>query len=83
MKDIPQNHIQLAGRVRIGERGQVVIPVEVREQLGLKPGEHALALLIPDSGAIAFVHESKLQELITQAGGSLAHTLGATKATKL
>lgn len=77
MKQLPKNHIQLAGRVRIGERGQVVIPSKVREQLGLNPGEHALALVIPDSGAVAFVPEAKLQELITQAGGSLAHALSS------
>lgn len=76
MKQIPENHIQLVGRVTIGARGQIVIPVEIRERLGLLPGEHALALLIPDSGAVAFVHEAKLQELIAKAGGSLAESLG-------
>ena len=79
MKQIPENHIQLAGRLTIGARGQIVIPAEVRERLGLFPGEHALALVIPDSDAVAFVHESKLQDLITQAGGSLAHSLGVHK----
>ena len=77
MKNIPKNHIQLAGRVTIGARGQIVIPAEVREKLGLLPGEHALALVIPDSDAVAFIHESKLQDLITKAGGSLAHALSA------
>lgn len=77
MKNIPKNHIQLAGRVAIGARGQIVIPAEVREKLGLLPGEHALALVISDSEAVAFVHESKLQDLITKAGGSLAHALNA------
>ncbi len=77
MSNIPKNHIQLAGRVTIGARGQIVIPAEVRERLGLTPGEHALALVIPDSDAVAFVHESKLHDLIVQAGGSLADVLRA------
>ena len=76
MKQLPKNHIELAGRVTIGPRGQVVIPSDVREKLGLKPGDHMLALAIPDSDAVAFVHESKLQALINQAGGNLAGALG-------
>lgn len=79
MKQIPENHIQLVGRATIGARGQIVIPAEVRERLGLLPGEHALALLIPDSGAVAFVHESKLQELISQVGGSPGHGFGSER----
>lgn len=80
MKHIPQNHVQLAGRVTIGARGQIVIPAKVRERLGLLPGEHALALIIPDSGAVAFIHESKLQELIAEVGLSLKGSLTGDRA---
>jgi AbrB family looped-hinge helix DNA binding protein len=82
MKQIPEDHIQLVGRVTIGTRGQIVIPADVREQLGLLPGEHALALLVPGSGAVAFVHEAKLQELIARAGGSLAASLSSVAETE-
>lgn len=75
MKQLPENHVKLIGRVPVGPRGQVVVPVEARKQLGIKPGDYLLALAIPDSDAIAFVHESKMTELINQAGGSLATTL--------
>lgn len=77
MARIPDNHVQLAGRVTIGARGQIVIPAEVRVRLGLQPGEHALALLVPDSDAVAFIHESKLQDLITKASGTLGQSLSA------
>lgn len=76
MKHLPKNHIELAGQVTIGPRGQVVIPSEVRHKLNLKPGDHMLALYIADSESIAFVHTSKLQDLINQSGGELTHTLG-------
>lgn len=35
------------GSVTVGERGQVVIPAEAREKLGLEPGDKMLALLHP------------------------------------
>lgn len=82
MKQLPQNHIELAGRVTIGPRGQVVIPADVREKLGLKTGDHMLALFIPDSDAVAFVHESKLQALIDQAGGSITGALKGSSDNK-
>ncbi|MBH2007309.1 AbrB/MazE/SpoVT family DNA-binding domain-containing protein [Candidatus Saccharibacteria bacterium] len=75
MKQLPKNHIELAGQVTIGPRGQVVIPSEVRHKLNLKPGDHMLALYIADSESVAFVHRSKLQDLINQSSGELTHTL--------
>lgn len=35
------------GAVTVGERGQVVIPVEARNQLGIKPGDKVLILKHP------------------------------------
>ncbi len=75
MNKIPENHVKLIGRVPVGPRGQVVVPMEVRQQLGIKPGDYLLALSIPDSDAIAFIHESKMAELINKAGGPLAKSL--------
>ena len=35
------------GAVTLGERGQVVIPAEAREQMGLEPGDKLLAFCHP------------------------------------
>jgi len=35
------------GSVTVGERGQVVIPAEAREQMGLHPGDKLLAFCHP------------------------------------
>lgn len=35
------------GSVTIGERGQVVVPSDAREELGLKPGDKLLAFKAP------------------------------------
>ena len=37
-------HIQLLGPVTVGPKGQVVIPVEVREGMGITPGDKLIAL---------------------------------------
>lgn len=40
------NHGKIFGTTSIGERGQVVIPSEAREELGIKSGEKFLVLTI-------------------------------------
>ena len=75
MKKIPDDHVKLISRVPVGPRGQVVIPAEARPQLGIEPGDHLIALMVPDSDAVAFIHESKLDELMQKASGQLAKSL--------
>ncbi len=43
------------GSVTVGERGQVVIPAEARERLGIQPGEKLLAFIHPTDTGVAFV----------------------------
>ncbi|MCE5239830.1 AbrB/MazE/SpoVT family DNA-binding domain-containing protein [bacterium] len=50
------------GASTVGERGQVVIPAEVRERLGIKPGDKLLVLVHPDETGVSFVRFEKLQE---------------------
>lgn len=35
------------GSVTVGERGQIVIPAEAREELGIKPGDKLLVMRDP------------------------------------
>jgi len=43
-----KRNIQLYGTVKVGDRGQVVIPAEARKELDIKPGD----LLLVMSGRI-------------------------------
>jgi AbrB family looped-hinge helix DNA binding protein len=61
-------HIELAGTVTVGPKGQVVIPVDVREKMGIAPGDKLVALYIPEKKAISFVTESAMQSLIERMG---------------
>ena len=48
------------GSVTVGERGQVVIPVNMREKLGINPGDKLLVFSHPSGSGVLF---AKLQDL--------------------
>ena len=73
MNKIPNNHIELAGAVTLGPKGQVVIPMGVRKKMGIVPGDRLIALYIPDNDSIGFVHEAKMQVIIDKMGERLKH----------
>ena len=64
-------HIELAGTVTVGSKGQVVIPVEVREKMSICPGSKLIALYLPHKNAIGFVSEESMQAIIESMGRSL------------
>lgn len=63
--------IQFVGAMTLGPKGQVVIPADVRESMGVKPGDKMVALYIPDKKSIGFVSEARMQTLIDHMGQSI------------
>ena len=61
-------HIQLAGTVTVGPKGQVVIPSEVRDNMGIKPGDKLVALYFDEKKSVAFITEKQAQEYVVQMG---------------
>ncbi len=61
-------HIELAGTVTLGPKGQVVIPVDIRERMSIVPGDKLVALYIPEKNAIGFVSEASMRSVIEQMG---------------
>ncbi|NMD70148.1 AbrB/MazE/SpoVT family DNA-binding domain-containing protein [Bacillus sp. DNRA2] len=49
------NHGKILGTTSMGERGQVVIPAEAREELDIKPGEKFVVFGNPKRGTIILV----------------------------
>ena len=57
------------GVVKVGERGQIVIPKEAREQYDIKPGDSLMVL--GDQKGIAMLKTEVFQGIINQAMGGL------------
>ncbi len=55
---------KLYGTATIGSKGQVVIPADAREELGLKPGDRLYVLGAMHAGGVVFLKEEMLEELV-------------------
>lgn len=61
-------HIHLAGTVTVGPKGQVVIPVEVREAMNINSGDKLVALYLDEKQSIAFITERQAQRYVIEMG---------------
>ena len=61
-------NISLAGTVTVGQKGQIVIPVELRDKMDIKPGDRLVALYVEDKRALGLITENSAQEMIAKMG---------------
>ena len=61
-------NIHLMGTVTVGPKGQVVIPSEVREGMGIAPGDKLVALYLEDKKSVAFITERQAQVFVDKMG---------------
>ena len=61
------------GAVKVGERGQVVIPAEARRRFDLAPGARLLVFGHPFGAGVVLVKVDSVHELLTQMTQRLAH----------
>jgi AbrB family looped-hinge helix DNA binding protein len=59
---------RLVGTATVGPKGQVVIPAEVRESMGIKPGDKLIAIHVCPKNAIAFITEEQAQAMVNKLG---------------
>jgi len=53
------------GTVKVGDRGQIVIPHEARSALGIQPGDQVMLVRDPKMKGLMVVKVDELQEVIT------------------
>lgn len=66
--------ISIMGTTVMGERGQVVIPKEVRDNLGLEAGSRIIVMQ-HEFGAIALVPAEKMRTVLEGMGRHITETL--------
>lgn len=57
---------KIYGFVTVGTKGQVVIPSDAREALGITPGDHLFVVGSEEKGVIALVPESRAQDFVNK-----------------
>lgn len=62
---------RLVGTATVGPKGQVVIPAEVRESMGIEAGDKLIALHICPKNAVAFITEQQAQQMVDRMGSQL------------
>lgn len=55
---------KLFGTATVGSKGQVVIPAEARQEMGIEPGDRLYVLGSPKGKWVGFVQEEQLREML-------------------
>lgn len=58
------HHKKLFGTATVGTKGQIVIPADAREELGIKTGDRLYVIGSPQAGAVTFIREEQLEGFI-------------------
>lgn len=66
--------LNVYGTVKVGERGQVVIPAEARKELGIKAGDLMLVIGTPMKDGVALIRAEAVQEMISKISMGLTVT---------
>lgn len=57
---------KLYGTTTVGTKGQLVIPILAREELGINTGDKLYVLGSPKQGIAVLMQEEKMEDFITQ-----------------
>ncbi|MEO5950593.1 MAG: AbrB/MazE/SpoVT family DNA-binding domain-containing protein [Candidatus Saccharimonadales bacterium] len=60
----PLYNKKLYGTATVGTKGQVVIPAEARESMGIEPGDRLYVVGSADSGFLGLLKEAALERMV-------------------
>lgn len=67
------------GTVKVGERGQVVIPSDARKKLGIKAGDFLLVISTPGKDGVALIKAEVVKEMVRKMNLGLSELNGEAK----
>ncbi len=68
-----KSHIEVFGTTKIAERGQVVLPIEARRALRLRPGDTLLA--VNCCGILTLMKPKDLDQILDRATARFQHQI--------
>lgn len=63
---------KLYGTATVGTKGQVVIPSDAREELGIQTGDRLYVVGSNEKGWVGFIKEEKLREIVSHITDNVA-----------
>jgi AbrB family looped-hinge helix DNA binding protein len=66
--------MEVYGTVRVGERGQVVIPSGARAALGVKPGDSLLVISTPHRDGVVMIKAEVVKMMVQKMNLGLSQT---------
>lgn len=57
---------KLYGTATVGTKGQIVIPADAREELGIKPGDRLYVVNAMHGSGVVFLKEEMLEDMVAQ-----------------
>jgi AbrB family looped-hinge helix DNA binding protein len=63
--------MKLYGATTVGQRGQVVLPADLRNERGIEPGDKLLVLMHEEGGPVLLVDANSVTLMLEQTGEAL------------
>jgi AbrB family looped-hinge helix DNA binding protein len=62
----PVHNKKLYGTATVGTKGQVVIPADAREEMGISTGDRLYVVGSPEGGFLGLLKEESLEQIVQQ-----------------
>ncbi|MCU0859581.1 MAG: AbrB/MazE/SpoVT family DNA-binding domain-containing protein [Thermoplasmata archaeon] len=74
--------MEVYGTVKVGDRGQIVIPSGARKRLGIRAGDFMLVVSTPQGDGIALIKADVVREMVRKMSIGLSQTEEARPRTR-